>query len=504
MKKALTIALVILLALPFAFANGSSEKAGKVRDTLNYGLPQEPGKLDPQNDSLLVSKFLCKNIYDTLLHLNGETKEIEPNLATEWVWEDELTLVLTLRDDVYFHNGEKMTAEDVLYTFQRCKTGTVSANFYKSFDIDASYVVDPTHIVVKFKTPYAAALNVLANVSSSIVCKSYAESVDSTTFYLEPIGTGAYKFVEWDSGDHITLTRNDNYWGEKANIPNVLLRIINDNSARCIELETGGIDITDSLNFTDVSKLADVEGLNAYFGPSLKVMYLSLNENKPYFKDERVRQAIAYAIDTEKVLASAYGGGAARGTSSLPSSLFGYKNEGFYEYNPELSRQLLKEAGYPNGFTFTCVCPSVAASIKTAESVQAFLSEVGITMKIEEYDAATWMGKKLRDSETDCAPYVFTADTYDPDQAYMNMFAGSGYSTVSKTDETLNALLQAGRAETDVEKRKAIYAEVQDYIHDHFIVIPLVENYINYAYSDAVKGFVPDAGVQLDLKKLSF
>ncbi len=504
MKIKRVLSLLLVLCMVFCLASCGKKDESEARDTLIYGLPQEPGKLDPQNDQLLVSKFLCKNIYDTLFRLDPDTKEVKANLATEWTWEDATTLNITLRDDVVFHNGEKMTSADVLYTLQRCKEGSVTKNFYKSFDIDNSYVVDDTHIVVKLSTPYAPALSVLANVVSSIVCKSYGESVDATTFYLEPVGTGAYKFVEWTTGDHITLAANENYWQEKAKIPNVLLRMINDNGARCVELETGGIDLTDTLAFTDIDRLKGVDGIVAYTGSSLKVMYLSMNEEKEYFKDERVRRAMAMAIDKEKVLLAAYGGGAAVGTSSIPSTLFGYKNEGDYEFNPEKAKELLKEAGYENGFTFTCVCPSVAASIKTAENVAAFLKEVGITMKIEEYDAATWMGEKLKDKNTDAAPYVFTADTYDPDQAYMNMFAGSGYSTVSKTDAKLNELLKAGRGETDVEKRKEIYYEVQDYIQEHVLVIPLVENFINYAHSDKIEGFVPDPGVQPELRFVSF
>lgn len=514
MKKStrLLSALLLLCVLLSCTLSGCTKKEDQpttdgqpaARDTLNYGMPQEPGKLDPQNDSLLVTKMTDKQIYDTLFTVDEETKEILPNLATEWKWTDNLTLDVTLRDDVYFHNGEKLTAEDVAFTLERCTVGNATATLFTSFDVENTKAIDDTHITIKMKTPYASALNILANAMSGIVCKSYAESVDEMTFGREPIGSGAFKFVEWVAGDHITLTRNDDYWGHKPAYKTLNLRIINDNGARAIELETGGIDLTDSLNISDIVRFKDDPNIEAYTVPSTKVVYMAFNDDHPILSNEKVRLAIAHAINVESVCKAAYGDGAIIATSSMPSTIYGYKNVGNYEYDVELAKQLLEEAGYADGFSFNTVCPNVAASIKTAESIKAFLAEVGIDMKIEQYDAATWRGTKLRDGSADSAPYNLTADTYDPNQNYMHLYADSGYVTVSSKDETVNRLLEEGRAETDNEKRLAIYAELQEYIQEHAIEIPLVENIINYATKPYVKGFIPNVGVQPDLKYIYF
>lgn len=492
-------------ANPDATTGDDGQTTTGTRDTLNYGMPQEPGKLDPQNDSLLVAKMTNKQIYDTLFVVDDSTMEIKANLATEWNWVDDLTLDVTIRDDVVFHNGEKLTAHDVAYTLERCAVGNATATLFSSFDVENTVVTDDTHITIKMKQPYASALNVLANAISGIVCKSYAESVDETTFGREPIGTGAFKFVEWVSGDHITLTRNDAYWGHKPAYTTLNLRIINDNSARAIELETGGIDLTDSLTITtDIARFEEDPTIDAYKIPSTKVVYLAFNEQHPILGNETVRRAIAHAIDADSVRKAAYGDGAILATSSIPSTVYGYKNVGGYEYNVELAKQLLAEAGYADGFSFNTVCPSVAASVKTAEAVKAFLAEVNIDMEIEQYDAATWRGTKMRDGSADSAPYNLTADTLDPDQNYMHLYADSGFVTVSTQDETVNRLLVEGRGETDNAKRLAIYAELQEYIKEHVIEIPLVENIINYAAKTYVKGFVPNVGVQPDLKYVYF
>ena len=391
-------------ANPDATTGDDGQTTTGTRDTLNYGMPQEPGKLDPQNDSLLVAKMTNKQIYDTLFVVDDSMMEIKANLATEWNWVDDLTLDVTIRDDVVFHNGEKLTAHDVAYTLERCAVGNATATLFSSFDVENTVVTDDTHITIKMKQPYASALNVLANAISGIVCKSYAESVDETTFGREPIGTGAFKFVEWVSGDHITLTRNDAYWGHKPAYTTLNLRIINDNSARAIELETGGIDLTDSLTITtDIARFEEDPTIDVYKIPSTKVVYLAFNEQHPILGNETVRRAIAHAIDADSVRKAAYGDGAILATSSIPSTVYGYKNVGGYEYNVELAKQLLAEAGYADGFSFNTVCPSVAASVKTAEAstISASITIVDLRRKARRISEAV----KVKKPES--APVLF-------------------------------------------------------------------------------------------------
>lgn len=482
--------------------NSNTENVVK-RDTLNYGLNQEPAKLDPQNDSLLVTSLVNKQIYDTLLRRDDETGEIVPYLATEWEWIDDTTLHMTLRDDVYFHNGEKLTADDVVYTLQRCTTGSASASLFASFDAENSSAIDETHVEIKMKQPYGAALNMLCNMKAAIVCKSYCESVDDTTFGREPVGTGAFSFVEWVNGDHITLTRNDNYWGEKSSYKTLNLRVLTDATARAIELETGGVDIIDTMNSSDIERFSESETINVYIMESTKLNYLVFNETHPALGNEKVRLAIAHAIDMEKVADAAFGAGGVLAKGNMATTIFGYKEEGVYSYDVELAKQLLEEAGYADGFSFTMVVANMSSNVRTAEAVQAYLDEINITMAIETYDAATWMSM-CRDGSADSSLYSLTADTFDPDHTYMNLYETSSYATVRSSDETVNRLLNEGKSEMDTTKRAEIYAELQDYIFEHAIFIPVVQPVINYATQPYVEGFVPNVGVQPDLRLVHF
>ena len=482
---------------------GTGDSTGEVRDTLNYGLNQEPDSLDPQNDNLLVTMLTNKQIYDTLLYRNDTTGELEPNIATEWEWVDDLTLSVTIRDDVTFHNGEKLTAEDVAFTIQRCTTGNASAALFASFDAENTKAIDETHVEIKLKQPYGAALNLLSNMKSAIVCKSYCESVDETTFGREPVGSGPFSFVEWVSGDHITLTRNDNYWGQKPSYTTLNLRVLTDATARAIELETGGVDIIDTMNDSDITRFQESENIEVYLIPGTKIHYLTFNQNDTILSNEKVRLAFAHAIDPAIVTQAGFGDSAEVASSSMATTIWGYKNVGQYTYDVELAKQLLSEAGYPDGFTCSIVVPNMSSNTRMAETMQAMLSEIGVTMEIETYDAATWNAKS-RDGSAQLTINNLTVDSYDPDQNYMNLRGSSGMLSLKWDDEGFNDLLLQGQNETDETKRAEIYSQVQDYVFEHAFIVPLDEPLINYATQPYVKGFVANAGVQPDLKLVYF
>ena len=471
-------------------------------DTLVYGMMNEPAKLDPQNDTIINAMFVNKQIYNTLVTRNDLTGEIEPSLATSWEWQDNTTLVMKLRDDVTWHNGEKFTAEDVLFTLQRFSEGTASATLFKAFDAENSRVLDEYTIEIKLFEPYGPAINMLASMKAAIVSKNYWESVDDVTFSREPIGTGPFKFVEWVTGDHITLVRNEEYWGQKPSFTNLEMRIIIDASARAIEIETGGVDIVDSLTSSDIERFGEgnTAGVKLYTVGGTKIHYLSFNEDDPIFSNEKVRLAFAHAIDMEAVTDAGFGlgSGATVAGSSMASSIFGYVEQGQYEFNPELSKQLLAEAGYPDGFTCQLIIPESGNNVRMGESIQSYLAEIGVTMEVCPYYTATWQSM-ARDGSAKLSIQNLTVDSFDADQNYSNLYADSTNLVVRTQDETVNRLLNEGRSELDTEKRKAIYKELQEYIFQHAIQLNIDEPITNYVARDYIEGLIPNPGVQLDL-----
>lgn len=501
MKRNTIVAALLFVACVSLFAAGEVQ-GKKDYDTLVYAMNTEPARLDPQNDALLNTMLVNKQIFNTLVVKDPLSGEISPSLATSWKWVNDKTLLLTLRDDVYFHNGTKMTAEDVLYTIRRFPKGIATGSLFSSFDTENSRVIDQNHVEIRLKETYGPALNMLTSMKAAIVNKKYCESTPEAKLNRAPIGTGPFSFVSWVSGDRITLLRNESYWGEKPSYKNLIMRVVTDATARTIELETGGVDIIDTLNGKDIDRFTSgVKGVNIYTVPGYKVHYLTFNEKDPILSKEKVRLAFAHAINMPSVIKVAFGSSAIPATSSMATTIFGYKKQGFYEYNPEYAKQLLADAGHANGFATEIILPDVSYNIRLGEAMQAMLSKIGVKMEIKIVDAATWQAMN-REGKAMLSINNLTADTGDPNHNYMNLYGKGNMQSVRSTDPTVNTLLDKGRAELDTNKRKAIYGELQDYLFKHAVWIHMSEPVISFATRSYVTDFIPDAGVQVDLSRV--
>ena len=487
-----------------ASSESTSTKAENA-DTISFAVTSEPGKLDPQNNPNVFGMQICRQIYDTLVVKDNATGDVLPSLATECEWVDDTHLSMTLRDDVFFHNGTKLTAEDVKFTIGRFAEGSATSSLYKPFDAENTEVVDDTHIIIAFSSPFAPALNFLTNGRAHIVSKAYFEENGDECLNQNAMGTGPYKFTGWEIGIKVTMERNDDYWGEKAIVPKAEVLFLNDISSRMIALESGDIDIVCELSDEDAARAlaGEIDGVIGYKTPSWKVWWFGFNtESFDIFKDERVRLAIAHAVDWEAVAQTAGEINATPAKSALASTIFGYKEVGLYEYDPELSKQLLADAGYQDGFEFTATEEEYPASVRALEAMQPYLQEIGVTMNIEVVDAATENDMNAR-GVTQAAIFNMTAMTGDPAHTLNGTVKASATITGRTQDEYYNELYDRGMAEMDEDARRAIYEEIQDYIFEHALQIPVFEQIVTYATRDYVKGFVPDAGMQIEFKSIS-
>lgn len=465
------------------------------KDTLVVAVSTEPTSLDPQYNSLIAGMTIERQIYDTLVTMNPDTGEIEPCLASEWEWEDDLTLNMTLRSDVVFQNGEKMTAEDVVFTIKRLGEGSATASLYSSFDGDNTMAIDDNHVQIKFSTEYAPALRMLANTRASVVCKSYVESVGNDEMARKPMGTGAFKFEDWVTGDRITLSKNDICWNRVPSYETLAIRFVTDQTARAIELETGGVDVTMELATSDIEALqAGIDGCDVYAVGGFKQYWLGFNENDPYLSDSRVRRAIAMTLNVDQMVQAAYGISAVTMDSCLGTGLFGYKSMPTYENDLEGAKALLAEAGYPNGFDIDLVISQAAWNTKMAELINMFLGQVGINVNIQTFDGATESSMRANGEETLFIGNL-TCNTADADQWFSLMLSNSTKKSDAKSDEVLNKMILDARAELDTEKRAQAYADLQQYVYDNALVIPLAQAVQYYGTRDYVEGFVPDAGL---------
>lgn len=235
-------------------------------------------------------------IYDHLLWQDLEGNLI-PRLAESWETPDPLTYILHLRRGVKFHNGDPFTAEDAKLTIDRGRTtiAATGANVLLK-DIKEVEIKDDYTIVIHMSQPYTPLLYAFTEVWGSVMDKKAMEKLGDK-YFEHPIGTGPFKFVSWTKGDRVVLERNDDYWGDKAEFKNLIIRAIPETSVRTIELESGSVDMIYKVNVHDINRIAENPKLQVLRRPELRSDYYILNCSRPPFNDVRVRQAFAKALD---------------------------------------------------------------------------------------------------------------------------------------------------------------------------------------------------------------
>lgn len=477
-------------------AQGSEEKAYK--DTLVVALASEPQNLDPTISTNAVNRQAEVNIFNTLVDLTPEG-EIVPELATKWEQIDNYTIRFYLRDDVYFHNGEKLTAEDVKFSLHRLTAMGVNTSMYTAFDTENTEVVDELTIDVKMKEPFAAAYNFLAAPYAGIHCKKYVEEVGDDHVVRNPVGTGPFKLIEWRAGDALELERFDDYWGEKPTYSHLTMRFISEGTTRTIELETGGVDVIYNVPIADLERLKENDELNVIIGPGRRYTYCTINMKDPTFADERVREAILCALDMETIVENVYGDMATVADSIINPRIIGYHSMGVVEYNPERAKELLKEAGAEN-LSFTLKMNDDSTFIACAEIMANMWKQVGITCDVQVLEMATYTDQGAR-GEVQIGISSYSTASGDADQA-LQTWKTTYNGQIQGNDPKIDELLLKARQEWDYDQRMADYAEAIEYMWNTHYMIPIAFNNLAFATGDNVEGLECHPGEVPDLAKV--
>ncbi|MCT4593991.1 MAG: ABC transporter substrate-binding protein [Anaeromicrobium sp.] len=496
MKKISRImALLIVLSL---FITACSSKNGvdtsanvestgeKVKkDTFTVVFKGEPGNLDPQNNSQLVAYATERVLYDTLIQKDEEGNLI-PGIAKKWEVIDDTTVRFYLRDDVYFHNGDQLTGEDVKYTINRATKMPLTATIFSSFDGENTSVVDKFTVDVKLKTPFAAVYNYLTYSRAAIVSKKAMEEMGEVEYGRNPVGTGPLKLKEWVNGTSITLERNDNYWGEKPQYKDLVIKFISEPANRAIELETGGADAVFDIDENDIRRLEEAPELQVLKGPSYKITYLVLNLQDERFKDPKVREAFSYAIDKESLVDAVFSGTAKVADSVMPTTIFGYKSIGKTPYDPEKAKKLLAEAGFAGGMNIKLKTNQDKKHRNVTEIIQNMWKNVGVNVEIKIMDKATYLASK---EVFEVVIASQTATTGDPGHVLWMWDSSYTKGSFHSTDPKIDELLDKGMKTYEPEARKKVYEELQDYLWDGKYMIPIAFPSVVYGTGTHVENF---------------
>ncbi len=479
-----------------AGAEGTEGGAATSKERLIVASSTDPGTMNPYDSGDMFTRRLSHSVLEQLFRAD-EDLEMVPELVESYEFaEDNLSVTLHLRKNVLFHNGEEMKAEDVLYSFDCMRNGpNASALSYLDWDNiraeDDYTVVVPTQYVVG---------PLLAGLSEIVVVNKKAMEEAGSQAGLGMVGTGPFCYSEWVSGDHLTLTRFADYWGEKPALSEIIFRFISEPSVAMIELETGGVDLVLDPQGTDVQKLmeeGEAAGYGLYVGTGVFNNYIGFNCSKAPFDDLKVRQAVAHAIDREAIVAAAYEGIGWPANSIVSSGAWGYNPDvPDYSYDPEQAKSMLAEAGYGDGMTISLCIDDKATRVATAEQLVNMLAAVGITLQVQSYDFSTYSDLISNTNDYDCylRGVVFGAD---PGSQLIYNGASDGHlggMNAAKTEgipeaEEFDRLVNQALATTDDDERKKLYQEAQTVFMENVFQFHIQTNPEVAVYVPELKGY---------------
>jgi peptide/nickel transport system substrate-binding protein len=426
--------------------------------------------LDPALVGDTESYTAVFNIFDRLVQYKQGTLEIEPSLATSWEKPDPLTYIFNLRKDVFFHDSSPFNASSVKFSLERTiemDQGTA----YILNAIDKIEVLETYKVKITLREEFSPFLQVLAHPAASIVSQDAVEK-SGDGFDTNPVGTGPFQFDHWTKGKELVLKANKEYFRGPPSLETVVFKVLLESSERLLQITNGGIDAdlgSTGITLADFASLERNPDVHVYKRAGVSVEFLALNLQKPPLNDTRVREAIAYAINYDAIIEEGMAGGAERIGGPVAPGIFGFANLPLRQQDIGKAKQLLAEAGFPNGFDITLTYNIDNLNRrKTADVIRNSLSAIGINVRlqgldwysvVDEYNSLNHeMGLDL------WVPDYFDADSYLTPLFHSSSIVPNGFNEFAFSDPKVDELLDQARTETSRDIRLSEYREAQERI----------------------------------------
>ncbi len=509
MKKLSLLLAAIMLAGTLSACSSSDEptaggEEGAESRPLIVAINSEATSLDGNGKNDVASIQSRALLYDNLVALDENLAPI-PHLAESWEYENETTINFKIREGVMFHNGTELKASDVAFSLKRAHDIGYAKNALGMIDFEQSVAVDDYNYKMVLLYPFAPIISNLSDEAAAIVPEAVVVEHGEEYLSTNPVGTGPYTVTEWVAGDRIEYQRFEDFWGEETGVDHIIIRTITETANRAIEVEVDGVDIALSIATNDVERLETTEGVTVLRGPSLSISYVGMNCTDEVLSNQLVRQAVGHAIDSQAIVNAVYGGFGKVANSTIPSSTWGYSDEVVaLDYNPEKSKELLTEAGYADGLTTNIWVSDSQANVETAEILQAFLSEVGITTEIKVLEWGAYL-EAVENQELEI--YILgKGSSADGDSLYDNFYSTSHFSgnTAFFQNAEVDAMLDAQRVEIDTEARFDMLVEIQNRMNQEAAWVPFYEKEEIVAVGSDVAGFAPNPTSVQDFRTAHF
>ena len=486
-SQLLRVGLVSSVAV-FAMATGSS--ADKAENTLAVGVTQNLPTLDAYfgGGNIREGSMIIRLVFDTLIQRDSETYEYKPLLATDWEWSSDTSIDFTIREGVKFHDGTDLTVEDVAYTLNYISNPDNKVLTQPLVNwIEGAEVIGDNKVRLKTKKPFPAALEYLA-IATPIYPKAYYEKVGAEGMGAAPIGSGPYKIVKFDTSG-VEVEINEDYFEGgakgKPTIEKINFRFIPDKATQMAELLAGQLDWISDIGHDQAEQLKGAPGIEVTTGEVPRVTYLGFDatgrSGVSYFEDRRVREAVARAINVPEFVESMVGEGVRMISTPCFPDQFGCSEDMAisYSYDPEKSKDLLAEAGYPDGFS---VDMYGFRSREWSEVISGYLAKVGITINLNQVPISTYI-QKNRAGEM---PLMMSDNSF-----WSIMDASVPISRFFKMvpedyalDEEIKGWLDVADTSLDPEVRKEFYGKAIKKITEEVYWYPMFTGVQNFAYRE--------------------
>ncbi|NVJ50054.1 MAG: ABC transporter substrate-binding protein [Gammaproteobacteria bacterium] len=463
-------------------------------NTLVYCSEGSPDSFDPHTVTIGTAfDASARQVYNRLVEFEPGTVEVKPSLAEKWtINKDGTEYTFFLRKNVSFHQNDIFqpsrffNAEDVLFSFSRQQD--TAHPFHRIGNRDFSYfnfqglnrlikeiiIVDPYQIKFRLSRPYSPFLSVMAMEFTSIMSAEYAQVLtemdQKIAIIQKPIGTGPFRFIRYQADAYIRYKRHDEYWKGSETLENLVFAITPDPSLRFARMTAGECDVMSNPLPIQIKSLGNQLDVKVVTQSGLNIAYWAFNTRKPPLDNPLVRRALNHAVNRDAILRAVYFDLAERAKNPIPPDMWSYnKSVAEYEYNPQLARNLLFQAGLPDGFTLDIwAFPEQRSynpnSIKTAELIQQDLKEIGVTARIITYEVGTFLQKvKLGEHQTALQGWI--ADNGDPDNFLSSLLSCEatipGQNSAFWCNEEFDAIIKDAQTIANKRQRALLYQQAQ-------------------------------------------
>ncbi|CCK79176.1 ABC transporter substrate-binding protein [Desulfobacula toluolica] len=492
MKKTLIKFFAICFAITIFAPITLAEKSPKMGGTLVFGRGEDAITLDPAKISDTESWKVAANIFEGLVRYKDDSGAIEPALASSWkTLEENTQWIFHLRKDVLFHDGTPLTADAVVFSIMRQLDPTHTyhqknchyAGFMYEY-IQTVTALDAHTVKITLERPYAPFLANLAMIPSAIVnpvtVKKMNGDIEKTA-----VGTGPFIFKEWVPGDRIIIKKNNTYWDRPAFLDQVIFKIIRNNKSRLLALNTSAIHAMDGLDPNILKKIIKSDQLTLDMKPGLNVGYMAMNMDKKPFDQLKVRLAVNHAVNKKNLVKFFFQDLGIPAKNPIPPTLWSHNDDIIdYEYNPKKAKQLLREAGFENGFKTKLWYPPkpniyMPQPPEIARAIKANLAAVGIKVTLATWPWKEYL-KKVFNGEHEMVLFGWVGDNGDPDNFLYVLLdkdnavkPNSSNFAFFKNDRSHDLLVRAQQI-MNKEKRSVLYRNAQKIIHENAPWVPLV------------------------------